>query len=57
MVTRLQSELSGDFKEAAVGSFMTPTEYDAYCLNGALKGIGTKEGVLTEIIGQELLKN
>ena len=30
---------------------MTPTEYDSYCLNGALKGIGTKEGVLTEIIG------
>ena len=30
---------------------MTPTEYDAYCLNGAMKGIGTKEGVLTEIIG------
>ena len=51
LVTRLQSELSGDFKEAAVGSFMTPTEYDAYCLNAALKGIGTKEGVLSEIIG------
>ena len=51
LVTRLQSELSGDFKEAAVGSFMTPTEYDAYCLNGAIKGIGTKEGVLSEIIG------
>ena len=48
---RLQSELSGDFKEAVLGSFMTPTEYDSYCLNGALKGIGTKEGVLTEIIG------
>ena len=51
LVARLQSELSGDFKEAAVGSFMTPTEYDAYCLNGAMKGLGTKEGVLTEIIG------
>ena len=51
LVSRLQSELSGDFKEAAVGSFMTPTEYDAYCLNGAMKGIGTKEGVLSEIIG------
>ena len=59
LVSRLQSELSGDFKEAAVGSFMTPTEYDAYCLNGAMKGLGTKEGVLSEIIGsrtpQELL--
>ena len=51
LVTRLQSELSGDFKEAAVGSFMTPTEYDAYCLNAAMKGAGTKEGVLSEIIG------
>ena len=51
LITRLQSELSGDFKEAAVGSFMTPTEYDAYCLNGAMKGLGTKEGVLSEIIG------
>jgi len=51
LVSRLQSELSGDFKDAAVGSFMTPTEYDAYCLNGAMKGLGTKEGVLTEIIG------
>ncbi len=59
LVKRLQSELSGDFKDSAVGSFMTPTEYDAYCLNGAIKGLGTKEGVLSEIIGsrtpQELL--
>jgi len=51
LVKRLQSELSGDFKDSAVGSFMTPTEYDAYCLNGAMKGLGTKEGVLSEIIG------
>ena len=51
LITRLQNELSGDFKDAAVGSFMTPTEYDAYCLNGAMKGLGTIEGVLSEIIG------
>ncbi len=51
LISRLQSELSGDFKDSVVGSFMTPTEYDAYCLNGAMKGLGTKEGVLTEIIG------
>ena len=33
---------------------MTPTEYDAYCLNCAMKGIDLKEkkeNVLTEIIG------
>jgi len=51
LIKRLQSELSGDFKEAAVGSFMTPTEYDAYCLGNAMKGLGTNEGVLSEIIG------
>ena len=51
LINRLKSELSGDFKDSAVGSFMTPTEYDAYCLNGAMKGLGTKEGVLSEIIG------
>jgi len=51
LINRLDSELSGDFKDSAMGSFMTPTEYDAYCLNGAMKGMGTKEGVLSEIIG------
>ena len=51
LCARLQSELSGDFREAALGSFMTPAEYDAYCLNSALKGLGTKEGVVNEIIG------
>ena len=51
LVKRLQSELSGNLQDACIGSFMTPTEYDAYCLNGAMKGLGTKEGVLSEIIG------
>ena len=56
LIHRLQDELDGDFKEAVIGSFMTPTEYDAYCLNMAIKGIGTKEGVLTEIIGSRTSK-
>ena len=30
---------------------MTPPEYDAYCLYKAMKGLGTNEGVLIEIIG------
>ena len=51
LVDKLQSELTGDFKAAAVGSFMTPTEYDAYCLNYAMKGLGTDDSVLIEIIG------
>ena len=56
LIHRLQNELDGDFKDAVIGSFMTPTEYDAYCLNMAMKGIGTKEGVLTEIIGSRTSK-
>jgi hypothetical protein len=54
LVYRLKIELSDDFKEAVIGSFMNPTEYDAYCLNCAMKRIDPKEkkeNVLTEIIG------
>jgi len=51
LVSKLQSELSGDFRDAAVGSFMTPKEYDAYFLNSAMKGLGTNDSVLIEIIG------
>ena len=29
---------------------MTPTEYDAYCLHDAVKGIGTTESVLIGIL-------
>ena len=51
LVKRLQNELSGNLQESVIGSFMTPTEYDAYCINGAIKKLGTNEGVLNEIIG------
>ena len=56
LIHRFQNELGGDFKDVVIGSFMTPTEYDAYCLNMAMKGIGTKEVVLTEIIGSRTSK-
>ena len=51
LISRFQKELTGDFKESVIGSFMQPTEYDAYCLHNSMKGMGTKEGILTEIIG------
>ena len=51
LAARLLSELNGDFREAVLGSFMNYCEYDSYCLNEAMKGLGTKEDVLTEIIG------
>ena len=51
LVKRLEAETSSDFQKCVVGAFMTPTEYDAYCLYKAMKGLGTNEGVLSEIIG------
>ena len=51
LIKRLKEELSGNFEDTVVGLFMTPPEYDAYCLYKAMKGIGTNEGVLIEIIG------
>ena len=51
LIKRLEGETSSDFQKCVVGAFMTPTEYDAYCLYCAMKGLGTNEGVLSEIIG------
>ena len=51
LIKKLKDELSGNFEDTVVGLFMTPPEYDAYCLYKAMKGLGTNEGVLIEIIG------
>lgn len=51
LIKRIKEELSGNFEDAVVGLFMTPPEYDAYWLYKAMKGIGTSEGVLIEILG------
>ena len=56
IIQMLQKELNGDFKDAVIGSFMKPAEYDAYCLYEAFKGHGSKEVVLTEIIGSRTSK-
>lgn len=51
LIERIKEELSGNFEDTVVGLFMSPPEFDAYCLYKAMKGIGTSEGVLIEIIG------
>ena len=51
LIKRIKEDLSGHFEDTVVGLFMTPPEYDAYCLYKAMKGIGTNEGVLIEILG------
>ena len=51
LIKRLKEDTSGNFKDIICAMFMTPAEYDAYCLYKAMKGLGTNEGVLIEIIG------
>lgn len=51
LISKFQKELNGDFKELVIGCFMSPIEYDVYCLHNSIKGLGIKEGVLSEIIG------
>jgi annexin A7/11 len=51
LIERIKEELSGHFEDTVIGLFMRPPEYDAYCLYKAMKGIGTNEGVLIEILG------
>lgn len=50
IITDLESELSGNFREAIMGLFKAPAYYDAWSLNQAMQGAGTKENVLIEIL-------
>jgi len=46
----LKSELGGNYEDVVLALFKKPDEYDATELRNALKGIGTKESVLIEIL-------
>lgn len=46
----LRSELGGDLREVVLGMFMTPVEYDAHILYTAMKGVGTDEDALIEVL-------
>jgi len=50
LIRDLKSELSSHFERAAVALVMTPTEYDANELRTAMKGFGTDESTLIEIL-------
>lgn len=46
----LKSELGGNYEDVVLALFKQPIEYDAHELHHAIKGVGTSEGVLIEIL-------
>ncbi|GAB1606567.1 annexin A6-like [Argonauta hians] len=50
LIKELKSELSGRFSDTIIGLCMRPEEFDATNLNKAMKGLGTNEKTLIEII-------
>ena len=51
LIDDLKSELHGKFEDAMVALFTEPIEYDADQLRASMKGMGTNEDTLIEIIG------
>ena len=50
LISDLKSELHGKFEDAMIALFTEPIEYDADELRAAMKGAGTNEDTLIEII-------
>ena len=50
MVDDIKGELSGDFEKTVLALLMPPTDYLASEVKRAIKGLGTDEAVLVEVI-------
>uniref|UniRef100_A0A8D3DMD6 Annexin n=1 Tax=Scophthalmus maximus TaxID=52904 RepID=A0A8D3DMD6_SCOMX len=50
LIKDLHSELSGDFRILVLAMLKSPAEFDAYELHSAIKGAGTDEACLIEIL-------
>lgn len=46
----LDSEISGDFRDCVRALMMTPDEFDAFSFKNAIKGLGTDESALVELL-------
>ncbi|KAG8449838.1 hypothetical protein GDO86_016491, partial [Hymenochirus boettgeri] len=50
LVVKIQKYLSGDLEKTIVGLLKTPASYDAQELQASMKGLGTDEATLSEIL-------
>ena len=50
IITDLKAALKGKFEDAVVALFYTPIDYDCFQLRKAMKGLGTDEATLIEIL-------
>ena len=50
LIKDLKSELSGNFENAVIALFQDPITYDCISLKNAMKGLGTNEDTLIEIL-------
>ncbi|XP_062844821.1 annexin A1-like [Trichomycterus rosablanca] len=51
LIKTLKSSLKSHYEDVVLALLMTPAQYDAHELRMALKGLGTNEQVLNEILG------
>uniref|UniRef100_A0A8C2IXQ4 Annexin n=1 Tax=Cyprinus carpio TaxID=7962 RepID=A0A8C2IXQ4_CYPCA len=52
----LKAALKGELEEVVLGLLMTPAQYDSFLLHGAMKGLGTDEETLVEILASRTNK-
>ena len=50
LVDDIKSEISGDFEKTVLGLMMLPAEFEATEVKRAIKGLGTDEAVLVELL-------
>ena len=57
LIKDLKSELSGNFEDAVIALFEDPVTYDCISLKNAMKGAGTNEDTLIEILSTRTNKD